>query len=90
MANLRVVSKEDNNLNRKKYSNNVTGNKGITFRRNRWRAVITVKKKRIELGTFLTKEEAIKARVEAEEKYFGIYNRDLNNIETEYYFPELL
>ena len=39
----------------------------------RWYANIKVNKENIRLGSFVTKEEAIEARREAEIKYFGEY-----------------
>ena len=52
-------------------SNNTTGIKGVYKVKNRkWLASITVKRKQIYLGTFDDKQDAINARLEAEEKYF--------------------
>lgn len=58
-------------LTSKKQKNNKSGVKGVCRepRTNKWRAYITVDKKTIDLGTFADKEDAIKARKEAEEKY---------------------
>jgi hypothetical protein len=60
-------------MNRKIDSTNTSGYKGVAWReRDRvWRANITVDSKQIHLGHFKNKEDAIKARKEAEEKYFG-------------------
>lgn len=44
---------------------------GVTFESGKWRARIRVKYKKIHIGRFATKEEALKARKEAELKYFG-------------------
>ena len=38
--------------------------------------VIVLNKKKIDLGIFENKEDAIKARKEAEEKYYGEYSYD--------------
>ena len=40
-------------------------------RRNKWRSRIVVDEKEIYLGTFQNKEDAIKARLKAEAKYYG-------------------
>lgn len=59
-------------LNRNIMSSNTSGYSGVTkHTNNRWRARINVNKKRISLGVYATKEEAINARKEAETKYFG-------------------
>lgn len=61
------------NLTNKVRSDNKAGVKGVSLqqRKNRdvYRAIITIKKKKIHLGYFDTIEEAVKARKLAEEKY---------------------
>lgn len=59
-------------LTSKEYKNNTSGHKGVCYRaRNeKWMAYITIKKKKMHLGEYKNKEDAIKARKEAEEKYF--------------------
>lgn len=54
-------------------SNNTSGYKGVCWNKksNKWYAQIRVNKKRIHLGSFTNIEDAIKARKEAEEKYWG-------------------
>ncbi len=54
------------------YSNSTSGVSGVYWDSNRkkWRAQIIFKQKKYNLGIFKTKEEAIKARVEAEKKYY--------------------
>lgn len=53
-------------------SNNTSGKTGVTFdnSRKKWIAQIVFQNKSITLGRFTKKEDAIKARLEAEEKYF--------------------
>lgn len=65
--NCRWVSVSINNFNRRK-------TKGYRFYKNRWEAYITVNKKTIYLGHYLTEEEAKNARMEAELKYYGEYS----------------
>lgn len=76
-TNLRKVTALQNSINRKRRSDNVSGHTGVCFHncrgRKHWEAYITVDKKRMNLGRYLTKEEAIEARREAEIKYFGEY-----------------
>lgn len=64
--NLRSSTVQDNLRNMKKTE------RGIYFNSkcNRWRAQITVYFKTIYLGSYLTKEEALMARKEAEKKYW--------------------
>ena len=62
-----------NARNRVAPSNSTSGIKGVSWRKRnqKWRAYITVNHKRIELGEYENKEDAITARQKAEEKYFG-------------------
>lgn len=77
-SNLRYANRSQNNSNRKLMSNNTSGATGICWRKdlNKWQASIVVNKKKIHLGYFLKKEDAIKARKIAEEKYFGEFSYD--------------
>jgi hypothetical protein len=61
-----------NKLTEKIRSNNTTGVKGVYWDKsvNKWRAKLTFKGKVVLNRTFYTKEEAIAARLAAEEKYF--------------------
>lgn len=63
---------EEEKLFRELATNNTSGITGVSKTSNgkKWRAYITIKKARKHLGTFNTFEEAIKARKEAEEKYY--------------------
>ena len=59
-------------LTSKKYKNNTSGVKGISWnaKKQKWRAYISLKRKQIYLGLFSTLEAAAKARALAEEEYF--------------------
>lgn len=72
-SNLRICTHRENCLNVPPKSNNTSGYKGISKSNNKYRARITINGKEISLGRFNTIDEAIKARKEAEEKYFGEY-----------------
>lgn len=76
-TNLRICRQRENMKNLKLYSNNKSGYKGVCYSKieNKWKAYITVNKKKIHLGTFLDKELAIKKRLEAEVFYFREFNR---------------
>ena len=77
-SNLRIATKQENNRNRKLCSTNTSGVTGVTFdkSRNKWCAQIVVNNKNIHLGRFNNFEDAVKARKEAEEKYFGEFSYD--------------
>ena len=71
-SNLRICTKQQNNMNKGKTSTKATGvywDKSV----NKWTAQITINYKHKTLGSFNTKEEAVKARQEAEIRYFGEY-----------------
>jgi hypothetical protein len=68
LVNLRNVTDIENTRNKKCHSNNTSGVMGVHFHKshNKWRARISTTEKRIHLGNFNTKEEAIAARLAAE------------------------
>lgn len=76
-CNLRIVTNQQNSMNCSKPLNNTSGYKGVYFDKSRkkWVANIKVNRKTIFLGRFDNIEDAYKARLEAEEKYFGEYRR---------------
>jgi len=71
MKNLRVVTSQENNRNRTIPSNNTSGVMGVSWNitAKKWKAKIEGNGKQIYLGIFNLKEDAIKARKEAEIKY---------------------
>jgi len=71
--NLRQVTRQVNIRNQSVRSDNQSGHRGVAFRLDylKWRAVIYVNKRQVHLGDFKTIEEAITARREAEERYWG-------------------
>lgn len=77
-SNLRITNKYRNAQNRKIPSNNTSGVKGVNFNKGmgKWVARIGYFGKRIHLGAFDNFEDAVKARKEAEKKYFGEFNRE--------------
>lgn len=76
--NLRVVTQEENGMNKSKNKNNKSGVTGVSYykKEDKWIASIQVHKKSISLGQFDKFEDAVKVRKEAEEKYFGKYSYD--------------
>ncbi len=65
LANLRWVTKSQNNQNRLLYKNNKSGTKGVrwTEENQKWRAYIKINGKQIHLGYFINKEDAINIRI---------------------------
>lgn len=55
-----------------KPKNNTSGHKGVSWCKSKgmWEAYISIHNKRIHLGRYHNIDDAVKARVEAEEKYF--------------------
>lgn len=73
--NLRIVTPQQNAMNRVIYSNNTSGVTGVSWneRDQLWVSYITYKYKTIRLGCYVNFNDAVKARKKAEEKYFGEY-----------------
>ena len=72
-ANLRLVTISQNGMNKRLQKNNSSGVAGVGLNRNKtkWRARIKVDNKEISLGEYEEFADAVKARKEAEKKYFG-------------------
>lgn len=77
-SNLRVIKKAINPINCKIYSNNTSGHKGVSWceRLNKWQTSININNKSIYLGVYTDFNKAVKIREQAEEKYFGEFNRE--------------
>jgi len=69
-SNLREVEKLENARNQKLHKSNSSGICGVRFRksRNRWIAEIHINSKTQHIGSFTSKEDAVKARKEIEQK----------------------
>lgn len=74
--NLRLVTCSQNMMNTKIRIDSGLGIKGVHFneKTNNYSPYISINNKRIHLGTYSILEDAIAARKEAEEKYFGEYS----------------
>lgn len=70
--NLRICNSSKNQMNKKLQINNKSGKTGVFWdkQRNAWKSQISVNKERINLGWYDVFEDAVKIRIEAEEKYF--------------------
>lgn len=75
IENLRPVTANQNQHNRKLNSNNTSGYKGVSWckSRNKWKAAVRLESKRINLGSFDNLEEAAEAARAAREELHGDY-----------------
>jgi hypothetical protein len=76
--NLRICSRSDNCKNNKLSKRNSSGAKGVYWekRLEKWMAAIVSNRKFKNLGYYDDFEEAVKARKNAEEQYFGEFIRE--------------
>lgn len=77
-SNLRIATRSQNQMNKGKQKNNKSGVVGVGWHKTsgKWAAYIAVDNKQIHLGLFDNFEDAVKARKEAEDKYFGEFSYD--------------
>lgn len=81
-CNLRVCTNAENNRNKDFKRNPLSGHRGIRYnpKTQSYYVRIMVNKKEISLGAYKTIEDAIKARIRGEEKYFGNFRyKELTN-----------
>lgn len=80
--NLRISTRAQNSANKKKYSTNTSGYKGVSWdkRARKWIAQITINYKNRRLGHFDNPESAAKAYMDAAKEGFGSFARG-NEIE---------
>lgn len=71
--NLREVSPLENAINHSTRKDNISGISGVFWNpiNKRWRVYINYKKQKINIGSYILKEDAIKNRLISELKYFG-------------------
>ena len=74
-VNLRICSTRENVINCKLSKNNTTGFRGVSFRADldKYRAYLMVNRKQVNFGLYDNLEDAMKARLQGEQKYFGKY-----------------
>ena len=70
IENLRVVSNKQNGENITVYGHNTSGHRGVRFTKCKWIAEIKHKKKSMHLGSFASFDEAVAARLNAEQMFF--------------------
>lgn len=80
-SNIRIATPSQNGMNKQLLKNNTSGVTGVSWNRKsgKWHSYIEINYKRINLGNFDNFEDAVNARKEAEEKYFGEYSYDNSN-----------
>lgn len=80
-SNLEIVTHSQNMMNMSIPKHNTSGRIGVGWNKckNKWRAYICVNGKTMHIGYFKNFEDAVKARQEAEIKYFGEHRYDANN-----------
>jgi hypothetical protein len=73
IENLRPATQSQNISNSRIRSNNTSGYKGVTFRKDtlKWQAAVMVNGKHISLGSHETKEKAYQAYLDGSKKHFG-------------------
>jgi hypothetical protein len=76
-SNLRVCTRSQNLANQQLAKHNKSGTKGVCWSKenNKWIAQLQLHGKRIYLGRFFDKNEAIKAHKEGMRRYFGEFAR---------------
>ena len=79
--NFRYATKSENRINSKTRTDNVSGIQGVRFEEGKWRVRISVDGKYVHLGMFNDFEEAVKTRLEAENKYYGEFAMQKNLFE---------
>lgn len=74
-TNIRVCTHQENDRNNNLYKNNTSGFIGVSYniKRKKWVSRICVNRKNIYLGNYTNKNDAIRARLLAEIKYFGYF-----------------
>lgn len=77
-CNLRIATISQNGMNKQILEHNTSGVTGVRWHKTnaKWISNITVNKKLIHLGYFDNFEDAVEARKQAEEKYFGEWSYD--------------
>jgi hypothetical protein len=74
-GNLREATQQENMRNISLQKNNASGITGVSIHKQtgKWRARVMIDYKEIGLGLFENKDDAIKARLQAEAKYYGAF-----------------
>jgi hypothetical protein len=81
-SNLRIANKKENNRNRSITDKNTSGFVGVNWNKNRqkWRARLKIEGKEVSLGYYINFDDAVKARLDGELKYYGEFAPQANYI----------
>lgn len=81
-CNLRLCTRAENSYNKKMQPYNTSGVTGVYWNteKSKWIAQICYKNKHINLGYYENKEDAIKARKQGEDTYFGEFSYNNSRI----------
>lgn len=81
-SELRICNRNKNALNKGLYKNNTSGVTGVSWHKQqeKWNAYIQIEHKNIYLGLFDSFDDAVNARLIAEQKYFKEYSRNAERI----------
>lgn len=81
--NLRITTQARNCCNRNISKNNTSGCTGVSFNKqnNKYAAYIRVNGRQVSLGNYIKLDDAINARKQAEDKYYGEYSFNNSNKE---------
>jgi hypothetical protein len=73
ITNIRWATGKENNQNKSLSSKNTSGVKGVYWNKNtnKWKAQIEINGKRINLGSFMNKDDAINIRVQRAKAELG-------------------
>jgi len=84
--NLRFANMSEQNINKNKRPDNTSGFIGVYFVKSRgtWLAMLNNEYKNYRFGTYKNKEDAIRARLNGELKYFGLEFAPQKNLFEEY------
>ncbi len=75
LINLRFATPQQNSQNAKLSNKNTSGSKGVFLDKKamKWRAQININGKRIYLGSYINKEDAVNIRIQRAKDEFGEY-----------------
>ena len=84
--NLRLVTPQQNSMNKSISKNNTSGNTGVYYndQMNKWLSQIRFNKKLIHFGSYHNKEDAIRIREIAELLLFKEYSRRYHELKEKY------
>lgn len=78
--NLRLCTDQQNSMNLKLFRTSTSGHKGVSWSKQskKWESYIWFRRKKIRLGEYKEKADAITARENAEKELYGNWSRRMN------------